>query len=113
MTKRDDLIALRDAVETGDDISWSYVAGPARGTLGDRWHDALDAFCDSLDAALRLHDALLPGFYWAIEQDDDFGFCAQVYSGRWVHGHGETPARAWLIAILTALIEQEDASASG
>lgn len=63
------------------------------------------AHAGSLDAAMRLHEALLPGWEWTIDAGDgaavenrgDFG---SVYSADASVG---SPARAWLLAILLAL----------
>jgi hypothetical protein len=68
--------------------------------------DAGLAYSGSLDAAKRLHDALLPGWVITIER---------VNSGRWmatlrleprvgtVRANDDDGARAWLLAILRAL----------
>jgi hypothetical protein len=55
----------------------------------------LRAYNGSLDAALRLHEALLPGKPFVVFTD---GAYANAMLGR-----GNTPARAWLLAILRAL----------
>ncbi|MDK8874356.1 hypothetical protein [Paracoccus sp. SSJ] len=68
--------------------------------FGDDWVHAWDVIDrGSLDAAMALHEALLPGVNYTIQ---NAGAC-------YVHSHaGEfpgwapTPARAWLIAILKA-----------
>ncbi len=77
-----------------------------------------DAFYGSLDAAKALHEAVLPGSDWFVHMHT-----AAPSVGRWhvtlrphQNNHprmrevgpiiGE-PARAWLIAILSALIAQE------
>jgi hypothetical protein len=73
---------------------------------------ARDAYNGSLDAAEELHEAVLPGFSWKRQgfvmtvTDDHTGWGNGVYgSGR----DDDNPARAWLIAILKALIAKEDA----
>lgn len=53
--------------------------------------DGWGAYRGSLDAALRLHEALLPGWEWHLKS--------------W-SGMADTPARAWLLAILRALQAQ-------
>lgn len=73
--------------------------------LTTQCNDALDAYRGSLDAAKRLHDALLPGWAWRLEaraalvcrRKDDFTRA----------GCAKDPARAWLLAILRALDERE------
>jgi hypothetical protein len=77
-------------------------------TPGDCERDAYSAFNGSLDAALRLHEALLPGTHWSVEEDEDFGFCGRVYFNGWHHEHSTTPARAFLLAILRALAKREE-----
>ena len=78
----------------------------------------LGAFNGSLDAAKELHDALLPGWRFKIEQHeivahgDDFTACVwpNDYSRREQvfrpSGEAPTAARAWLLAILNALDAQ-------
>jgi hypothetical protein len=65
------------------------------------------AFAGSLDAALRLHGALLPGWDWSL-----FGMGQAVVSPpgnprTTYYGGAVTPARAWLLAILRALKQGE------
>jgi hypothetical protein len=114
----DDLIA---AVEAGE---WDFRAdGPARQVFPYRSASADDlgltaraAFEGSLDAALALHNAVLPGWHWAIEDDDQ----AEVFQdpvkgedGMYRPGPNAlsgrcdktNPARAWLLAILRAMKE--------
>lgn len=75
-----------------------------------QWDAAWSAYSGSLDAAESLHDAVLPGWDWIlgiggatvinpnVDEDDD---------GSSFHGQGNySPARAWLIAILEALISE-------
>ena len=99
------LVDLRDKVKTDETKH------------GHRWFDAfgpdidlhaLRAFNGSLDAAKALHEAVLPGWWWRVTSPDPHYVQVGmpgigVYSGR-----DETPARAWLLAILEALIAQED-----
>lgn len=138
MTPLDDLIA---AVEAG---KWEAVfrAVPPIFALNtgsidarNRHHWVLDAYRGSLDAALRLHEALLPGWAWIVRELRDIpgtkgagGFLCSLtspdfYSVTWEAGdqvttdivRGEAvsarsanPARAWLLAILRALKTQEE-----
>jgi hypothetical protein len=103
---------------------WAYVTG-----LSQRQRaDVFLAYNGSLDAAKALHDAVLPG--WVVrhtwggplgadaiaipapythvfrprmsESDEPLGANSSGYEGC-------NPARAWLIAILTAMIAQEEA----
>ena len=73
--------------------------------------DTKSAMFGSLDAALRMHEALLPGWAWTIDAGDgatvenrgDFGL---MYSADASVG---SPSRAWLLAILRALKAKGDA----
>lgn len=63
----------------------------------------------SLDAALALHDAVLPNWTWAVSTYHEQEAMATIY----YKSHNPSrqafdydPARAWLIAILNALIAQ-------
>ena len=74
--------------------------------LNTQGNDALDAYRGSLDAAKRLHDALLPGWEWHLGPSN-----AKVYPYNgsplksW-SGMADNAARAWLLAILRALDER-------
>jgi hypothetical protein len=76
------------------------------------WVDAWGAYHGSLDAALRLHEALLPGWdyhLWNLGRDEAGADVAH-------HEHGQqqdsaissNQARAWLLAILRALAKREE-----
>jgi len=73
------------------------------------WLDACKASQGSLDAAKALHDAVLPNFLWKINCSN-----ATVYpfnapdTGSGFYGMADNPARAWLCAIIQALIANED-----
>jgi hypothetical protein len=115
-----DLEKLIAAVEAGAvDFDWGFAASPSRKALPMHWHDAMNAYLGSLDAAHRLHDALLPGWHmcnmwmngddslsgvevWHESQTD--GFVPFI----WI-AEAPTPARAWLLAILRALKAKGDA----
>ena len=71
-----------------------------------------EAFSGSLDAAKALHEALLPGWAWTIQENGentlwppnhmaDQEWCAQGYECN--APDGCNPARAWLLAILRCL----------
>lgn len=68
------------------------------------------AFSGSLDAAKALHEAVLPGWHWSLYDDNGIGiYEAQIevhdWQGEPISGASKcNPARAWLIAILRALI---------
>jgi hypothetical protein len=70
------------------------------------------AFHGSLDAAKALHDALLPE--WYVDEmgnnSKSMGWSIRIFNaeGDYQSGvGGSNPARAWLIAIIKALIAQE------
>lgn len=84
-----------------------------------------EAFSGSLDAALALHNAVLPGWMFLIRSSDDADvtrlgcrsgdFLANVWplgtspnmGGEHYHIWAQPASRAWLLAILDALIAQE------
>ena len=101
MTALKDLLA---ATENG--AGWGNLPRPPELHTDLCWK----AFEGSLDAAKALHDAVLPG--WDLQictyEDDLFEvsvslpFCVKTYDGL-----SEIIARAWLIALLRALIAQK------
>jgi hypothetical protein len=131
MTRLEALRDLAEMVEAGNVSYWDLSEG-----FGiSHAIDAELAFRGSLDAAKALHEALLPGWWWSIGtnsvSDDarvapDFdcpkhgpelreklpvdvnGFPWEVMTDQFIRQPGN-PARAWLLAILWALIEQEEA----
>jgi len=114
MTRKKALIELRDKVKAGIDPNESAAAMPCQRTTDLTY----GAFRGSLDAAKALHEAVLPGFEAsinAVPRDDGFVAVwieenANKKKNARVFGfseYGINPARAWLIAILEALIERE------
>ena len=69
---------------------------------------AWEAYQGSLDAAKALHEALLPGWYWSLAEDDDYGFCCKVFFKRLYNEYSIVASRAWLLAILRALEAEGD-----
>ena len=107
MNKLQALTALRDKVEAG---KWSFNGWAEYPISRKDMSKFDDAYNGSLDAAKALHEAVLPGWTWVMGpaathlwRDEDYGdpFCAPY------EGVADNPARAWLLAILEALIEQE------
>ena len=98
---------LREKVAAGE-----FPADLSNRDLG--WDVAIlvpyEAFSGSLDAAKALHEAVLPGWEWRLRDNR-----AWVWTGVLVYGGEEVetaefcglPARAWLLAILDALIAKE------
>jgi hypothetical protein len=70
---------------------------------------AYHAFSGSLDAALRLHNALMPGWAWDVCDDGEAGVWTydDRTDARIVGICRNNPARAWLLAVLRALEAQE------
>ena len=76
---------------------------------------SIGAHYGSLDAALQLHNAVLPGWHWSLYDTDGLGKPhAQVeppeFSFEPIMASADNPARAWLLAILKALIEEDNSS---
>lgn len=105
------LRGLIEAVEAGTgNGKWGPLCADAG--LNDYSVEVMRAFNGSLDAAKALHDALLPGWAWTIQENGentlwppndmaDQEWCAQGYEC--VAPDGCNPARAWLLAILRCL----------
>jgi hypothetical protein len=118
MNKLKALTALRDKVKEGALIPDNLIVSQEVSEMidlavnvsdlhGDVWADLLNAYDGSLDAAKALHDAVLPGWFWSIDSED-CGVCLYTHLlDDAVLGADDNPARAWLIAILEALIAQE------
>lgn len=97
------LARLIEDVERGTfDLAMMEDNLPTAGDSAKAWDNFIAAFNGSLDAAKRLHDALLPG-WWATmrystrplvtvgDVDDEF------------RAQDDNLARAWLLAILRAM----------
>ena len=123
-TRKDALVALREKVAAGDAAGgqdWPLVKR-ALGSL--QWFH--QAYHGSLDAAKALHEAVLPGWVWLCRSGDDEDakhnpphggpdrFLANVWRDNQQPNEGHlhcpewaaNPARAWLLAILSALIAE-------
>ncbi len=106
MTPLDDLIA---AVEAGVEPVELWLALGSQRNI-DR---AQEACRGSLDAALRLHEALLPGCGWDIWRTLDHlpnGMSRKMYGCNLPMtdtAYTDNPARSWLLAILRALKAKE------
>ena len=100
-----------------DKLIWAVEAGtfPADVTAAECGLNGVGimqlyaAFNGSLDAALALHEALLPGCGWKTQKllCNDY-YTADVwgeYAYSEASGTAPTPARAWLIAVLKAYRE--------
>ncbi|MDR9395764.1 MAG: hypothetical protein RI571_15855 [Roseovarius sp.] len=102
------LTDLLEKVEAGGDV---YGFG-GLGTPLLRGY-AESACNGSLDSAKALHEAVLPGWILTYLGQYPYDWKAAVfkepYGPRKEHTCAGNPARAWLIAILKALIAKEDA----
>jgi hypothetical protein len=109
MTKLEALTELAAKVEAGEWSSRRQLATDAGFDL-EAIIDAVRAYHGSLDAANALHEAVLPGWHWSMESEDKI--CAVYKNPMNDDGHAHLgkspiPARAWLLAIIRALIAQE------
>lgn len=114
MTDRKQAIkALLEKVEAGQiDIAPFWKVWRPE---GDDWRLAWmaeGAANGSLDAAKALHEAVLPGWHWSAYDTDGLGKSnVQVeppeYAWKPYDGIAADPARAWLIAILKAILNAE------
>ena len=101
-----ELDKLIEAVEAGvDDVNWFPISGHSAA----KWGYCQRAYEGSLDAALALHEALLPGCGWKTQKllCNDY-YTADVwgeYAYSEANGTAPTTARAWLIAVLKAYRE--------
>ena len=113
--RRAALVALKDAVEAGD---WGLEATRAANTLfpGNREnHWSWAAYTGSTAAAIDLLGAARWAVSWSIMfEPGDVGreYQASIHyhtdeGMRFLHEFAPTPARALLLAILAALLEQE------
>ena len=104
--RKDALKELLARVEAGGYDTPNFIALVSKPLMQCR---AGEAYRGSLDAALALHNAVLPGFLWRLECSN-----ATVYpfnipdTGLGFYGEADNPARAWLCAILKALIAECD-----
>tara|TARA_R110000851_G_scaffold288046_1_gene442121 strand:+ start:266 stop:616 length:351 start_codon:yes stop_codon:yes gene_type:complete len=74
----------------------------------------LNAYNGSLDAAKKLHDAVLPDWHFNISSEaNGNGYVVALTDAYWIDrslGCAINPARTWLIAIIKALIAKEQST---
>lgn len=99
------MIALKEAVERGRDESEKW-----RPAFGDYGYTAMQAFNGSLDAAVSLLGAVLPDTIWTIWRMEDGSYACNLPNQE--TEFSTTPARALLLAILSALIDALHTDAS-
>jgi hypothetical protein len=115
MSRLDALRALKKAVEDGTATPRDYRACWP-GYMGTDTPNAINARRadrdDDLNAARALHDAVRPGGEW-VASFDTTGF-AQIWKDEFEMTHTFSalvpgkPARAWLLAVIASLIDEED-----
>ncbi len=97
----DALDKLIEAVEAGTAVTSSFHCEPFYSCTKGEFTSAVNAYYGSLDAALALHEALLPGWNWGRAPQGNMWVRSR--GGKFVWS-GDKPrnliARAWLIAIL-------------
>lgn len=116
MTRTDALKCMLELAQKGEwHFNLSAQVFPPESAYGRcTFMDADEAFGGSLDSAKALHEAVLPGWWvqhigknlkgWGVRLETNDGeFTDNVLLPRY-----ECPARAWLIAILKALISIEE-----
>lgn len=112
MTNIDALKALLAKVKAGGDLEDMYEVPAALGVEGQS-DMFIAAYRGSMDAALALKDAVLPGWSWVKPDGPEMG-TMRVFgpdNGDYYPsavGKHEDPARALLIAILEALIAEAE-----
>lgn len=104
----DVLQELRDKVAAGE--FWADAPRPHVLSTDLCWK----AFSGSLDAAKALHEALLPGWGFRVAADDCCEGCVTAMdisgaSHSVAYAQDANIARAWLLAILDALIQGDKA----
>lgn len=115
--KKQALTDLLEKVEAGDarphQVFNAFDTPCQDMALQQRAEDAKNAYNGSLDAAKALHEAVLPGWGYAVSPQ-----YARVVDPIPLYGspnkskdaiNADNPARAWLIALLKALIAECDA----
>ena len=124
MTRKEALAELIAKVEAGTIPASDFDAFVPVFNVTTTGNDAHMAYRGSLDAALALHQAVLPGWalerltmwpsfngecgasLWGTHEEKDGGRWHSFVDGR-TEAKADNPARAWLLAILKALHEME------
>jgi len=104
MNRKQALAELITKVEAGEIVT-AYDASRIWPT---GFAHAINASHGSLDAALALHKAVLPGWEWSLDRDGADVWINNPDKGP--YPSDGTPARAWLLAIIKALhaMEKDD-----
>lgn len=107
MSKLETLKELKAKVEEGE----RFILGSAERAGFTAWQASTAeqvTMHGSLDAAKALHEAVLPEWECALQFNSNHAGAAVATCGKIESGDSPNPARAWLIAILSALIAQEE-----
>ena len=114
MERIEELKALAEKVEDGTSVKYSAVRkGPDPwSVIAPHCKKASDAYHGSLDAAKALHEAVLPDRLYNVGwSTGQAAIVASIWSPKseWIEICVclDSPARAWLLAIILALIAQE------
>ena len=115
-TRKDALVALRDAVKVGHSATEVEVAAMKvwrfRSMNSPKWlivRSVVLSFNGSLDAAKALHEAVLPGHFWQVSHvfNNIYGAVLDGAKGTLPEVQSDQePPRVWLLAILDALIAE-------
>jgi hypothetical protein len=102
------LVALRYKVKAEEDAVGVTLDACDCGFKHPLSQHINQAYRGSLDAAKALHEAVLPGWGWDVAnvgacELECYGTGAKVEAVSFI----DNPARAWLLAVLEALIAQE------
>jgi len=108
MERKQALIELRDSLKVGR-FPFMQAKIVSEKLSSFNRHRALEAFEGSLDGAHSIHGAVIPFHSYAVIWGSDHdGVAVMGADGKIFKGDGmPNPARAWLLAILEALIAQE------
>jgi hypothetical protein len=102
--RKNALMQLLAKVRAGDSIWPAHLDGTG---LSDRPFG--EAYNSSMDAARALHEAVLPNHRARIDVGKKYRAWVITPDNKKFDAYSINPARAWLIAILKALIEGEKA----
>lgn len=108
MTRIEALRELAEKVEAG--TLGAGICGPLCGSANIPAQHVIGAFNGWLDKANDLHNAVLPGWSWSVDNSGQVTLWYPWIEGDAPHvraGPDSNPARAWLLAILRALIDME------
>lgn len=105
------LLELKLKIMTGEVTSGDFICFAGHGIVSNKQSAvslAVRAYDGSIDAAHMLHESLLSGYGKSFFQDDGRAIVEVWHdpSGPKLMGVDDQISRAWLIAIISALIEK-------